>query len=55
MFNFIRPNGDINKPLKAFLFDSWYDTYVGVVCLMAIVDGKLQKGKQLYSIFQNHV
>ncbi|RHZ50838.1 hypothetical protein Glove_490g45 [Diversispora epigaea] len=45
------PNGDINKPLKAFLFDSWYDTYVGVVCLMAIVDGKLQKGDKIVSAY----
>ncbi|CAG8536905.1 8143_t:CDS:10 [Diversispora eburnea] len=45
------PSGDINKPLKAFLFDSWYDTYVGVVCLMAIVDGKLQKGDKIVSAY----
>ncbi|KAG9291219.1 hypothetical protein G9A89_021721 [Geosiphon pyriformis] len=43
------PTGQINSPLKAFLFDSWYDTYVGVVCLMAIMDGKLQKGDKIES------
>jgi len=46
MFYNIRPGGDVNKPLRALLFDSWYDTYVGVVCLMAVVDGKLQKGEK---------
>ncbi|RIB18941.1 P-loop containing nucleoside triphosphate hydrolase protein, partial [Gigaspora rosea] len=43
------PTGDVNESLKAFLFDSWYDTYVGVVCLMAIVNGKLQKGDKIVS------
>ncbi|CAG8549600.1 6330_t:CDS:10 [Paraglomus brasilianum] len=45
------PDGDVNKPLRALLFDSWYDTYVGVVCLMAVVDGKLQKGDKLLSAY----
>ncbi|CAG8498972.1 7231_t:CDS:10 [Acaulospora morrowiae] len=47
------PSGDINGLLKAFLFDSWYDTYVGVICLMAIVDGKLQKGDKIVSAHSN--
>ncbi|KAG0006617.1 Translation factor guf1 mitochondrial [Modicella reniformis] len=34
------PSGNINKPFKALLFDSWYDTYVGVICLMAVIDGR---------------
>ncbi|KAI9593134.1 P-loop containing nucleoside triphosphate hydrolase protein [Syncephalis fuscata] len=40
------PKADRTKPLKALLFDSWYDKYVGVVCLMAIKDGQLTKGMQ---------
>ncbi|CAG8752624.1 4305_t:CDS:10, partial [Dentiscutata erythropus] len=48
------PTGDVNEPLKAFLFDSWYDTYVGVVCLMAIVNGKLQKGDKIVSAHSGH-
>ncbi|CAJ0859625.1 8406_t:CDS:10 [Entrophospora sp. SA101] len=49
-----QPSGDINKPLKAFLFDSWYDTYVGVISLMSIVDGRLQKGDRIVSAYSNN-
>lgn len=35
------PRGDINKPLKALIIDSWFDNYVGVVMLVRIVDGIL--------------
>ncbi|KAF8938910.1 Translation factor guf1 mitochondrial [Dissophora ornata] len=45
------PSGDINKPFKALLFDSWYDTYVGVICLMAVVDGTVKKGDKIVSAF----
>ena len=36
------PKGDINKPLKALIVDSWFDNYVGVVMLVRIVDGELK-------------
>ncbi|CAG8465815.1 11539_t:CDS:10, partial [Racocetra persica] len=48
------PTGNVKEPLKALLFDSWYDTYVGVVCLMAIVNGKLQKGDKIVSAYSGH-
>ena len=41
------PKGDIDKPLKAMLVDSWYDTYLGVVVLVRIIDGKMRKGQRI--------
>ena len=39
-----RPMGDPGGPLKMLLYDSVYDQYRGVICIMAIADGKLAKG-----------
>ena len=41
------PKGDRDAPLKAMLVDSWYDTYLGVVVLVRIVDGVMKKGQKV--------
>ena len=42
------PVGDDNKPLKALIFDSYYDNFKGAVCLVRIVDGAVKKGDSIY-------
>jgi translation elongation factor EF-4 len=41
------PPGDPGKPLRALLFDAYHDEYRGVICLLEIVDGALQKGDRV--------
>lgn len=42
------PKGDLNKPLKALVFDSYYDAYLGVVALIRIIDGSVHVGDEIY-------
>ena len=41
------PSADTEKPLRALVVDSWFDTYVGVVMLIRVVDGVLKKGDKI--------
>ena len=41
------PRGNRNAPLKAMLVDSWYDSYLGVIVLLRIMDGTLRKGERM--------
>jgi GTP-binding protein LepA len=41
------PQGDPDAPLKALLFDSWYDPYRGVVCMIRVVEGSLRAGDKV--------
>ncbi|MCB0272113.1 MAG: translation elongation factor 4 [Bdellovibrionales bacterium] len=48
------PKGDAAKPLKALLYDSWYDQYLGVVCLIRVFDGQIKKGMKIEFMSTGH-
>ena len=49
------PQGNPDAPLRAMIVDSWFDTYVGVVMLVRVVDGRLAKGERFKMMATNAV
>src|SRR5207302_4356158 len=45
--NIPAPQGSADGPLRALLFDSWYDSYRGVVCLLRVIDGRIRTGMKI--------
>jgi len=42
------PRGDAQAPLRALLFDSWFDPYHGVVMVVRVFDGRVRKGNRIF-------
>ena len=49
------PRGVPDAPLRAMIIDSWFDSYVGVVMLVRVVDGSLKKGERIKLMATNAV
>jgi GTP-binding protein LepA len=41
------PKGSVDAPLRALIFDSWFDPYRGVITLLRVIDGKLRIGQKI--------
>jgi len=48
------PEGEVEAPLRALIFDSWFDPYRGVIILVRIVDGKVKKGEHIRLMHNGH-
>ncbi len=48
------PAGDPDAPLKALIFDSWYDPYRGVVILTKVIDGVMRPGQKIRLMVTGH-
>jgi len=49
------PKGDRDAPLKAMLVDSWYDSYLGVVVMIRVMDGVIRRGDRIRMMQTNAV
>lgn len=47
VYNIPAPTGDGDAPLRALIFDSYFDAYRGVVALIRVVDGRIEKGDSI--------
>lgn len=50
VYNIPAPEGNAQAPLRALIFDSYFDAYRGVVALIRVVDGSLKKGDRIHMI-----
>jgi len=41
------PRGAVEEPLRALIFDSWFDSYRGVIILMRVIDGSIRRGMKI--------
>ncbi|OOM75064.1 elongation factor 4 [Clostridium puniceum] len=53
--NIPAPDGDEEAPLKALIFDSYYDSYKGVVCIVRVIDGRIKIGSKIKLMATNKV
>ena len=49
------PKGDIDKPLRALIFDSWFDPYRGVIILARVLDGSIKLNQKIKLCWNNSV
>jgi GTP-binding protein LepA len=49
------PSGDPVKPLKALVFDSWFDNYQGVIVLIRVIDGQIGPGMKIRAMSNNRL
>lgn len=42
------PNGEIQAPTKALIYDSWFDNYLGALALVRVIDGSIKVGQNIY-------
>ena len=53
VLTFPAPSGNIDAPLKALIFDSFYDNYLGAVCLVRVIDGEIKSGMRIKMMHKN--
>jgi GTP-binding protein LepA len=47
------PAGNADRPLKALVFDSWFDNYQGVIVLIRVIDGEIRPGQKIKGMSNN--